>query len=142
RTTAPDYLCLMTDETLSPEFAATVAAGYASDKGLLPLGALVQGEDANESAQVGIPLAMLNRHGLIAGATGTGKTRTLQGMAEALSDAGVPVFVSDIKGDLSGMAVPGELKDFIAKRTADVGQEWSPKAYPLEFYSLGGIGKG
>jgi DNA helicase HerA-like ATPase len=132
----------MTDETLSPEFAATVAAGYASDNAVLPLGALVQGEEATESAQVGIPLAMLNRHGLIAGATGTGKTRTLQGMAEALSDAGVPVFVSDIKGDLSGMAVPGELKDFITKRAADIGQDWSPAAYPLEFFSLGGIGKG
>lgn len=132
----------MPDETLSPEFAATVAAGYASDKGLLPLGALVQGEEANESAQVGIPLAMLNRHGLVAGATGTGKTRTLQGMAEGLSDAGVPVFVSDIKGDLSGMAVPGEPKDFITARMADIGQPWEPKSYPVEFYSLGGIGKG
>jgi len=136
------YAGAMTDETLSPEFAATVAAGYASDKGLLPLGALVQGEEANESAQVGIPLAMLNRHGLVAGATGTGKTRTLQGMAEGLSDAGVPVFVSDIKGDLSGMAVPGEPKDFITARMADIGQPWEPKSYPVEFYSLGGIGKG
>lgn len=136
------YAGAMPDETLSPEFAATVAAGYASDKGLLPLGALVQGEEANESAQVGIPLAMLNRHGLVAGATGTGKTRTLQGMAEGLSDAGVPVFVSDIKGDLSGMAVPGEPKDFITARMADIGQPWEPKSYPVEFYSLGGIGKG
>lgn len=63
-------------------------------------------------------------------------------MAEGLSEAGVPVFVADIKGDLTGMAVDGEPKDFIAKRAADIGQDWSPASYPLEFYSLGGIGTG
>src|SRR5690606_2505596 len=89
-----------------------------------------------------LPLAMMNKHGLIAGATGTGKTRTLQGLAEGLSEAGVPVFVSDIKGDLSGMAVEGAPQGFIDKRAADIGQEWSPRAFPLEYYSLGGIGKG
>ncbi|NTV39475.1 MAG: DUF853 family protein, partial [Demequinaceae bacterium] len=102
----------------------------------------VQGEDATESAQVRLPLKMMNRHGLIAGATGTGKTRTLQGLAESLSDAGVPVFVTDIKGDLSGMAIAGEPKDFIDKRAADIGQTWAPKSYPVEYYALGGIGKG
>src|SRR6188768_2786742 len=132
----------MTDETLSAEFAATVAAGYTFDAPTLVLGALVQGEEATESAQVRVPLAMLNRHGLIAGATGTGKTRTLQLMAEGLSDAGVAVFVADIKGDLTGMAVDGTPKDFITKRAADVGQEWAPASFPLEFYSLGGIGQG
>src|SRR6188768_2504246 len=132
----------MTDETLSAEFAATVAAGYTFDAPTLVLGALVQGEEATESAQVRVPLAMLNRHGLIAGATGTGKTRTLQLMAEGLSDAGVAVFVADIKGDLTGMAVDGEPKEFIAKRAADIGQDWSPASYPLEFYSLGGLGQG
>ncbi len=126
----------------SPEYAAHVAAGYAFEGQTITIGALVQGEDATESAQVRLPLKMMNRHGLIAGATGTGKTRTLQGFAESLSDAGVPVFVTDIKGDLSGMAVEGEQKDFIDKRAADIGQEWSPQAYPLEFYALGGIGKG
>jgi DNA helicase HerA-like ATPase len=126
----------------SPEYAAQVAAGYAFEGESITLGALVQGEEATESAQVRLPLKMMNRHGLIAGATGTGKTRTLQGFAESLSDAGVPVFVTDIKGDLSGMAVAGEPKDFIDKRAADIGQEWAPRAYPLEFYALGGIGKG
>ncbi|MDN4478442.1 DUF853 family protein [Demequina sp. SYSU T00039] len=121
----------------SPEYAALVAEGYTFDGPAITLGALVQGEDAIESAQVRLPLAMMNRHGLIAGATGTGKTRTLQGMAEALSDAGVPVFVTDIKGDLSGMAREGEPKDFIATRAADIGQEWEPRAYPMEFYALG-----
>jgi hypothetical protein len=126
----------------SPEYAALVADGYAFEGETITIGALVQGEEATESAQVRLPLKMMNRHGLIAGATGTGKTRTLQGFAESLSDAGVPVFVTDIKGDLSGMAVEGEQKDFIDKRAADIGQEWSPKSYPLEFYALGGIGKG
>lgn len=126
----------------SPEYAAHVAEGYAFDGESITIGALVQGEEATESAQIRLPLKMMNRHGLIAGATGTGKTRTLQGLAESLSDAGVPVFVTDIKGDLSGMAVEGESKDFIDARAADIGQEWAPKAYPLEFYALGGIGKG
>ena len=94
----------MTTEPLSPEFAATVAAGYAFDGPTLPLGALVQGEEATESAQVGIPLAMMNRHGLVAGATGTGETRTLQVIAECLSAASVPVFVADIEG---GLRSPG-----------------------------------
>lgn len=131
----------MTDPD-SPEYAAHVADGYAFEGEAIAIGALVQGEEATETAQVRLPLKMMNRHGLIAGATGTGKTRTLQVFAESLSDAGVPVFVTDIKGDLSGMALEGEQKDFIDKRAADIGQEWAPKAYPLEFYALGGIGKG
>jgi len=126
----------------SPEYAAVVAEGYTFPGESITIGALVQGDDATESAQVRLPLKMMNRHGLVAGATGTGKTRTLQGLAESLSDAGVPVFVTDIKGDLSGMAVPGEQKDFIDKRAADIGQDWSARAYPVEFYALGGIGKG
>ncbi|MFP5359995.1 MAG: helicase HerA-like domain-containing protein [Actinomycetes bacterium] len=120
-----------------PEHAAAVAAGYTFDDASITLGALVQGGAGTPAVQVRLPLAMMNRHGLIAGATGTGKTRTLQGLAESLSDAGVPVFVTDIKGDLSGMAVAGEAKDFIATRAADIGQEWEPRAYPVEFYALG-----
>jgi len=126
----------------SPEYAAVVAQGYTFPGESITIGALVQGDDATESAQVRLPLKMMNRHGLIAGATGTGKTRTLQGLAESLSDAGVPVFVTDIKGDLSGMALPGKQKDFITARAADIGQAWAPKAYPVEYYALGGIGKG
>ena len=71
----------MTTDPNSAEFAQEVAAGYTFDGPTLKLGALVQGADATESAQVAIPLAMLNLHGLVAGATGTGKTRTLQLMA-------------------------------------------------------------
>jgi DNA helicase HerA-like ATPase len=81
---------------------------------------------------------MVNRHGLIAGATGTGKTRTLQLIAEQLSAAGVPVFVADIKGDLSGLAVPGDSNDRIASRAKETGYAWKPNAFPVEFLSLTG----
>ena len=81
-----------------------------------------------------------NRHGLIAGATGTGKTVTLKVMAESFSDAGVPVFLSDIKGDLSGMCKPGEEKESITKRVADLGmgEDFSFKAYPTVFWDIFG----
>jgi DNA helicase HerA-like ATPase len=68
-----------------------------------------------------LELRFANRHGLITGATGTGKTVTLQGLAEGFSAAGVPVFAADIKGDLSGIAAVGEPKDFLVKRAAEVG---------------------
>ena len=71
------------------------------------------------AAIVRIPLSMLNRHGLVAGATGTGKTKTLQLMAEQISAAGVPVFAADIKGDLSGIASPGQPNDKLLARTAE-----------------------
>lgn len=128
-------------------YAAEVAAGYAYRGGTLALGALLEGEPGSDPSpradvQVGFALSMLNRHGLVAGATGTGKTKTLQGMAEGLSTAGVPVFLADVKGDLSGLTVPGETNEKILERTASVGQDWSPTTYPVEFYSLGGLGAG
>ncbi len=91
---------------------------------------------------VRIPLAMLNRHGLVAGATGTGKTKTLQLMAEQLSTAGVPVFAADIKGDLSGLSTFGEGGEKITARAASVGQAWKATAFPVEYYALGGEGTG
>ena len=97
---------------------------------------------AYPEAKVRIPLAVLNRHGLVAGATGTGKTKTLQLMAEQLAGQGVPVFLADIKGDLSGMAVAGEPNDRITARAASIGEQWDPTAYPTEFLSLGGLGTG
>ncbi|MFE7406192.1 helicase HerA-like domain-containing protein [Isoptericola sp. NPDC057559] len=122
-------------------------AGYASDGPTLPLGALLSGALGGDptpdaTVQVGFPLATLNRHGLVAGATGTGKTKTLQGMAEGLSAQGVPVFLADVKGDLSGLAVAGPDNPKVAARAASIGQEWSPTSYPVEFYSLGGLGTG
>ena len=85
---------------------------------------------------------MLNRHGLVAGATGTGKTKTLQLMAEQISAAGVPVFAADIKGDLSGIASPGQPNDKLLARTQKIGQDWQPRGCPTEFFALGGQGLG
>ncbi|MFV0425434.1 MAG: helicase HerA-like domain-containing protein [Beutenbergiaceae bacterium] len=124
------------------EHAAAIAAGYAFEAAMLPLGALVENDVAVPSVQIGLPLAMMNRHGLVAGATGTGKTRTLQAMAEGLSNAGVAVFLADIKGDLSGLAVEGSGGEKLLARTTSIGQDWTPASFPTEFYSLGGIGQG
>src|SRR5687768_15835043 len=81
-----------------------------------------------------------NRHGLVTGATGTGKTVTLQVMAEGFSRAGVPVFCADIKGDLSGIAAVGEAKDFLVKRAADIGlgAEYTFSKSPTIFWDLFG----
>ena len=87
--------------------AQRIAAGYAVEGGALELGTVVVDGQVDPAARVRIPLATLNRHGLVAGATGTGKTKSLQVLAEQLSDAGVPVLLADVKGDLSGMARPG-----------------------------------
>src|SRR5436190_18895683 len=106
------------------------------------LGAPVHDGQCHAEPLIGVPLAMMNRHGLVAGATGTGKTKTLQVLAEGLSAAGVPVFVADIKGDLSGLAVPGTPNEKLLARTASVGQEWVATASPVQFLSLGGIGEG
>ena len=89
---------------------------YAVDGAALDLGRGVHDGAVVPAAAVKLPLRMVNRHGLIAGATGTGKTKTLQGLAEQLSTAGVPVFVADVKGDLSGLADPGDAASAAAKR--------------------------
>ncbi|MGN6751498.1 MAG: helicase HerA-like domain-containing protein [Intrasporangium sp.] len=119
-----------------------IRRGYAFDGPTLALGAAVVDGEAHRDAPIRIPLGILNRHGLVAGATGTGKTKTLQLMAEQLSDAGVPVFLADIKGDLSGIASPGEGSTKITERAEQVGMSWEARGYPTEFYSLGGVGKG
>jgi len=119
-----------------------IRAGYGFEGGALLFGAAVVDGTAYPDAPVRIPLSTLNRHGLVAGATGTGKTKTLQLMAEQLSGQGVPVFLADIKGDLSGMASPGQSNDKIAARAKEVGQDWQATAYPTEFLSLGGLGNG
>jgi DNA helicase HerA-like ATPase len=128
----------------APLDAAQVAAirdGYAFSGAALEMGALVNGE-AVADVPIRIPLAMTNRHGLVAGATGTGKTKTLQVLAEQLAANGVPVFAADIKGDLSGIASPGEPSDKLLERTQGIGQDWSPHATTTEYFSLGGVGKG
>src|SRR6187431_808541 len=85
-----------------------------------------------------LTLKFANRHGLVTGATGTGKTVTLQVLAEGFSRAGVPVFAADIKGDLSGIAEPGEAKDFLVKRATDVGFKYQTDEFPVVFWDLFG----
>src|SRR5688500_10686708 len=86
-----------------------------------------------------LPLKYANRHGLITGATGTGKTVSLQIMAEGFSRAGVPVFCADVKGDLSGIAAMGEAKDFLVKRAADIGfADYRQEKFPAIFWDLFG----
>lgn len=120
---------------------AAIRTGYGFDAPALELGALVNGEPLAD-VPVRIPIAMTNRHGLVAGATGTGKTKTLQVMLEQLSAAGVPVFAADIKGDLSGVATAGTGNEKLLARTRSIGQDWQPMASAVEYFSLGGRGEG
>ncbi|MBL8985363.1 MAG: DUF853 family protein [Gemmatimonadetes bacterium] len=116
----------------------TIQRGYRAQSPVVTLGAALDGPSIITDPKIAIPLAMMNRHGLIAGATGTGKTKTLQLLAEQLSAAGVPVFVADVKGDLAGLAEPGVANARIDERVAAVGCDWAPKAAPVEFVSLTG----
>ncbi|MFN8669187.1 MAG: helicase HerA-like domain-containing protein [Gemmatimonadaceae bacterium] len=111
---------------------------FAATGDAITLGAVVHEGTCQPEPVVRIPLAMMNRHGLIAGATGTGKTKTLQLIAEQLSNAGVPVFMADIKGDLSGVGAAGEANDKVNQRAADTGCKWAPSSFPVEFLSLTG----
>lgn len=123
-------------------YAEQVRAGYSFTSPSMRLGAFLDGDTPVPGAPVGIPLGLMNRHCLVAGATGTGKTRTLQLMAERLSDAGVPVFVTDIKGDLTGLAQAGTSSEKLLARCASIGQNWEGKAFPTELLTLGGRGEG
>jgi uncharacterized protein len=129
-------------DTATKDFTSSITAAYAVEGASVDLGRGVLGGELDRDAVVLLPMATMNRHGLIAGATGTGKTRTLQLLAEQLSDAGVAVFAADYKGDLSGLTAPGAADGPAPKRMADLGLEYQPASYPVEFLSLGGIGDG
>ncbi|MFE3793528.1 helicase HerA-like domain-containing protein [Nocardia tengchongensis] len=123
--------------------ALEIAAGYAMEGLALELGTVIVGGAVHPDARVRIPMKTMNRHGLVAGATGTGKTKTVQGIAEQLSAAGVPVVVADIKGDLSGLSQPGQSNEKLLTRAQETGDpDWKPQGFPCEFVSLGtgGIG--
>ncbi|HSX68335.1 helicase HerA-like domain-containing protein [Nocardioides sp.] len=124
------------------KLADAIRPGYAFEGAALELGGLMADVTTLTDVRIRIPLGMLNRHGLVAGATGTGKTKTLQLLAEQLSSNGVAVFAADIKGDLSGLSVPGEGGEKITARAASVGQEWTAQGFPTEFFALGGEGTG
>ncbi|GLY49004.1 helicase HerA-like domain-containing protein [Lentzea sp. NBRC 102530] len=119
-----------------------IAAGYASESAAIELGAVLVDGQVEPTAHVRIPLSMVNRHGLVAGATGTGKTKTLQLLAEQLSNNGVPVLMADVKGDLSGLSQQGAESDRTKTRAADTGDDWAATAFPVQFLSIGtgGIG--
>ena len=117
-------------------FIELVKNGYTFKGESLPIGAAMLAGEVLTGTIVNLPLKTMNRHGLIAGATGTGKTKTLQVIAEGLSDASVPVLLMDIKGDLSGIAATGAVNDKIKERYAKIGLTYSPKAFPAELLTL------
>lgn len=119
-------------------FTEKIKASYSTAGEHIYLGAgLLDGEIISE-AEVNLSLRMMNRHGLIAGATGTGKTRTLQLLAEQLSASGVPVFMLDVKGDLSGLNQAGFINPRIEERAAALNKSYTPSGFPVELYSLSG----
>jgi DNA helicase HerA-like ATPase len=120
-------------------FRDEMTQGYGLNEPALILGSpMLDGEVIND-ARVQVALSMMNRHGLIAGATGTGKTKTLQILAGELSKAGVPVFVADIKGDVTGIALPGDpTNPKVQERAASLGWTFEPAGHPVEFLSLSG----
>lgn len=117
-------------------FLSQIQNGYTFKGERFKLGCAMLNGDVVSGADVFLPLKTMNRHGLIAGATGTGKTKTLQVIAEGLSDASVPVLLMDIKGDLSGVAAAGTNSDRIKERYEKIGGSWSPSGYPVELLSL------
>jgi len=118
------------------KFIEAIKSSYSFKGESLLLGSAIWGDDQETGCQVRVPLKTMNRHGLIAGATGTGKTKSLQLIAEGLSDAGVPVLVMDVKGDLSGIAAPGAMNPVVEKRSKLIGLEWKPKGYPSELMTI------
>ena len=122
---------------LSP-FAAHIQAAYSWDVPAVTVGTLIDEGVRVPGVSAAMPLPMFNRHLLVAGATGTGKTRTLQLLAEGLSAGGSSVLLCDVKGDLTGLAEPGASSDKLLSRAAANGQQWAASAFPVELLSLGG----
>ncbi len=126
--------------TKKSSFIEKINASYTTNTSSIYLGAGILDGEIISGAEVNLSLKMMTRHGLIAGATGTGKTRTLQLIAEQLSDAGVPVFMLDVKGDLSGLHQAGQTNPKIDERSAALGKAYQPTGFPVELYSLSGQG--
>ncbi|NMH27262.1 helicase HerA-like domain-containing protein [Flavobacterium silvaticum] len=122
------------------DFSQQITNGYNSKGESILLGAAMLDGQAIPDAHVSIPLKTINRHGLIAGATGTGKTKTIQVFSEQLSAAGIPVLMMDIKGDFSGIAEPGTEQPFITERQAKINIPFLPKSFPVELLTLSSQG--
>jgi DNA helicase HerA-like ATPase len=124
---------------MAVSFKDAMKSGYSLDEPGILLGSPIDGTTVAGDVRIQVAISMLNRHGLIAGATGTGKTKTLQIVAGELSLAGVPCLVADIKGDVSGMAVPGDASNpKLAARAAELKLDFEPAGHPVEFLSLSG----
>ena len=120
-------------------FLQEMAGGYAFDEPAVVFGGAMLGDEVDTATRIRLPLSMVNRHGLVAGATGTGKTKTLQLMAGQLSDLGVPVFVADVKGDLTGVSQPGSADaPHVPDRCASLGWTFEGHGHPVELLSLSG----
>ena len=122
----------------SEAFKTAINSGYTFKGESSRIGLAILNGEPVEGADIYLPLGMMNRHGLIAGATGTGKTKTLQMITEALSDASVPTLVMDIKGDFSGIAAPGTPSEKLSARIETLKVDWKPQAFPVELLSLSG----
>ncbi len=125
----------MSDTT---KFIEAINAGYTFSAGSITLGGAVLDGSVVKGTFVKAPLSTMNRHGLIAGATGTGKTKTLQKVVEELSKNGVPTLIMDIKGDLSGISQPGVENPKITDRHTKIGLPWTTAALPVEFVTISG----
>ena len=119
-------------------FASGIKAAYSWDVPAVTIGTLIEDGTRVPGVSAKMPLPMFNRHLLVAGATGTGKTRTLQLLAEGLSANGSSVLLCDVKCDLTGLAEAGVSSDKLLSRTAANGQAWAPSSFPIELLSLGG----
>lgn len=117
-------------------FTENINQAYTFKGESILLGAAMLDQKPVPASRVNLPLKTMNRHGLIAGATGTGKTKTLQMIAEGLSEASVPVFMMDIKGDLSGIGAEGKTNGKIEERMTSIGSEFIPSAFPIEFLTI------
>lgn len=117
-------------------FIDHINSGYTTKGDFINLGAAMLGDETMTETYIKIPLKTLNRHGLIAGATGTGKTKTLQIIAENLSEKGIPVLLMDVKGDLSGIAEPGQNNAKVEERHTAIGFPYAAKKFPAEILSL------
>ncbi len=122
--------------TSAPAFESEIRKSYTFESASVTLGAAISGGKPFQGLQVNLPLSTLNRHGLIAGATGTGKTKSLQRLAESLSERSVPVLLMDMKGDVSGISRPGTDSPKIQERVKAIGGEWKAAGYPAEFLSI------
>jgi DNA helicase HerA-like ATPase len=126
----------MATEQQTDAFAQAMTDGYTFAGEAITLGAAMREGAPDPALPVRLPLATLARHGLVAGATGTGKTKSLQGFAESLSRAGVSVLIMDIKGDVSGISQPGEPNPKIEERARETGIPWQPSAFPVELLTM------